>query len=394
MSSPARAGATAHGGPPLQWCTTMRMTFVLSSLAGGGAERVSVALMSALVARGHHVSLVTLTDPADDVYQTPQGVQRVALSVTGESRHVGAAISRNALAVRRLTSALRGTDPDVVIAFQTTPSILALLAASRRWAVVVSERVDPRAHSLPKPWPWLRDRTYRRAAALVVQTESLRGWAEARVDRARVAVIPNALSLTPSPSSAARAPAGAAGGTIVAVGRLTHQKGHDVLLRAFSRASASVPGWRLTIHGEGEERSVLAALASRLGIAEQVSFPGYTRHVASALAEADLFVLASRYEGFPNALVEAMASGVASIATSCPSGPDEIITSGQDGLLVAVDDVEGLARAMARLMSDATLREIIGAAGRSVAKRYDLDTTTSAWLEVLGVATSGRRTRR
>lgn len=150
--------------------------------------------------------------------------------------------------------------------------------------------------------------------------------------------------------------AGDKGITIVTSGRLTKQKGHDLLLQAFSRVCRAVP-CRLMILGEGELHGDLLQLAHELGVANQVVFVGWQQNPFRCLAKADLFVLSSRYEGFPNALLEAMALGLPVIATDCPTGPAELLDGGRYGLLVPPDDPEELAHAMQLLVRDESLRQ-------------------------------------
>jgi len=135
---------------------------------------------------------------------------------------------------------------------------------------------------------------------------------------------------------------------ILAVGRLHRQKGFDVLLEAFAKARAEVD-CRLVILGEGPERAALAAQSERLGLAYDIDMPGFSENPFPLMAQAGAFVLSSRWEGFPNALVEAMACGAPVIATDCPSGPHEIL----DGIapLVPVDDADALGRALIATLS-------------------------------------------
>ena len=137
---------------------------------------------------------------------------------------------------------------------------------------------------------------------------------------------------------------------ILAIGRLSGEKGVDTLLRAFALVSGKFPGWRVVIAGEGVERSNLMELREKLHLGTRVEFIGQVRDVEPLLASASLFVHASRREGFPNALLEAMAMGTPVICTDCRSGPSEIVQDRVNGRLIAVDDVRALSEAMAELI--------------------------------------------
>ncbi|HUO88492.1 MAG TPA: glycosyltransferase, partial [Rhizomicrobium sp.] len=168
---------------------------------------------------------------------------------------------------------------------------------------------------------------------------------------------------------------------ILAAGRLHPQKGFDVLLRAFARVRAQID-CRLVILGEGAERASLAAMASDIGLAYDVDFPGFARNPFSLMARAAVFVLSSRWEGFPNALVEAMASGAPVVSTDCPSGPREILDHGRYGRLVPPGSAELLADAIL-----AVLRERPDTtASRRRAEMFSVAAATRQYLDLLEAA--------
>jgi glycosyltransferase involved in cell wall biosynthesis len=173
-----------------------------------------------------------------------------------------------------------------------------------------------------------------------------------------------------------------AGPTIVAMGRLSDEKGFDLLLDAFAQSKLAGDGWSLVVLGEGPKRSALSEQAARLGLSAHVSLPGRTREPQAWLRHADIFTLSSRYEGFPNVLIEAMQCGAASIAFACDSGPSTIISDGVDGLLVANQDVPALARALRRLADDTPLRSRLGQAATSVVERFSREAVYGQWRQL------------
>jgi glycosyltransferase involved in cell wall biosynthesis len=222
---------------------------------------------------------------------------------------------------------------------------------------------------------------YRFAYAIVVQTQSIAEFFPASW-RPRIVVIPNPVPHVPvrAPESP---PAPAARRTIVAMGRLEKQKGFDLLIRAFAEAADRRPEWDLTILGEGGERAALETLVREHELSGRIALPGREADAAGALRRADLFVLSSRYEGFPNALCEAMACGLPVVAFDCPSGPAEIVRDGVDGRLVPAEDVPALAAAIVELTGDDERRRRYGAAAVAVAARFSVERIAAQWERLL-----------
>jgi glycosyltransferase involved in cell wall biosynthesis len=252
---------------------------------------------------------------------------------------------------------------------------------------VVSERLDPRVRGIGPLWSTLRRALYPRAARLVVQTEAVgrlfRSWLPGRIDVVPNPVLPPAEGREPAELALSR-PA------VVAMGRLHPQKGFDTLLRAAARVLPRYPEWSLTILGEGSERPALQRLMAELSLTERVQLPGRVRVPGPVLGQAEIFVLSSRTEGFPNALCEAMARGLAVVATDCPSGPADIITPGTDGVLVPVDDPGALAEALEILMEDHNLRLRLQQQAPEIRRRYALERILAAWDATFAAARADR----
>lgn len=351
---------------------------VINSLSGGGAERVVANLCGYLVAQGKRVTLVTLHS-TEDSYPLVEAVNRVSLNY----RNVRGSGFINA--VSGVRSVLNDIKPDYVLGMMTVPSLVCLFAAAGLPVrVVISERNHPPRKKTPMRWRLLRWLSYRYSHSSVVLTSQTASWMAARGCR-NVHVIPVSVDL-PLPIIA---PIVAVADLIspcdfvfLAVGRLHPQKGFDLLIEAFSKVLSSFPEAKLVLLGEGAERVNLSHLARELSVAERVLMPGRAGNIGEWYARADIFVFSSRYEGFGNALVEACASGCACISFDCEVGPAEVITDGQNGLLVPPGNVSKLAEAMSSLAGDSSLRARLAQQAKRVGGNYEADNILSRWMDV------------
>lgn len=337
--------------------------------------------------RGRDITLITLGLQSNDWYKLHPRVKRVGLGALSISTHIGQAIRHNVRTVICLRQALRRAHPDTVISFIDTTNTLTLMASRGLGVpVIISERNDPQQRSLGLAWSGLRSMFYRQADAVVVQTGVVRDWALRFQGIKAIYVIPNPVNPTLNGSEHASSRHGSSH-TIVAMGRLVRLKGFDLLIEAFGRCAAKHPDWSLVILGEGPERANLQAIAADLGIADRVSLAGQRREPATVLKGADLFVSSSRTEGFPNALLEAMACQLPVVSTDCSSGgPRDIVRDGVDGILVPPDDVAALADAMDRLMANSDERHRLGAGALNVIERFSMERIMTMWDEAVTYA--------
>jgi len=358
-----------------------KILLAISSLWSGGAERVMSELANTWATLGVHVGLLTLAVPQEDHYPLLPTVERIALDEIGESRTLLQAFSNNVRRCWKVRRAVREFAPDAVLSFIDRNNVLILAALMGTGIpVVVSEHIDPRHHDAGRAFSMARRRLYPFARRLVVLTENVAtDWAYSIVSSKKVAVIPNAVREVPeSLLGVARDPC-----FILAVGRLNRQKGFDVLLKAFARSNLPGRGARLVILGEGTERASLEGLARSLDITQAVSMPGAVRDPESWMARCAIFVMTSRYEGFPVALLEAMSMRCAVIAADCDSGPREMIRHGQNGLLVPVEDEQAASQAMERLFDDAQMRGRLGEAAVEVCKQFSREKVMRQWEDVI-----------
>lgn len=341
------------------------MALFLPSLGGGGAERVMVVLANGLAERGHLVDLVLakaegpyLAQVRDEVRIVDLGSRRVAFSLPGLVRY------------------LRRERPASLLSALIHANVIACRAhrlARVPTRLVVSEH-NYRSGSRPQNFHgrlvlWLMRGTYPWADAVVAVSH---GVADDLVRNFGLA--PDLVHVIYNPVvddtllSKAQAPlehpwfVEGAPPVILGVGRLMEQKDFPTLIRAFARVRAQCAA-RLMILGEGELRPQLEALVRELGLQDDVALPGFAENPFAYMARAAVFVLSSRWEGFGNVLVEAMACGCPVVSTDCPSGPCEILEGGKWGRLVPVGDVDALAAAISATLDETAQPDVRVPAG-------------------------------
>ena len=366
-----------------------RVLFVINSLTGGGAERVMTTLLtnSKDRLRRYEIALAVLDD-GPRAFKMPEWLRIFQLDCKGKTLS----------SIRSLDQVVREYEPAITLSFLTRANFASCTAMMKlRLPRIISERTSTPAH-LGGPLrqgvtKLLMRALYPRATRVIAVSSGVADkiCGSFGVPSNAIEIISNPVDVEALERAAAEpddqrieAP------YIVAVGRLVSVKNYSLLVRAF--AAADLP-CRLVIAGDGPERKPLEALVAKLGLANRVIMPGWLRNPYPLVSKASLFALSSDIEGFPNALVEALALGVPAVATNCKDGPAEILagTSAdavqglsieEAGILTPVGDVDSYARALKLAMQEPVL-ERMSAAGRERAKDYCAARIVSRYWEVI-----------
>ena len=361
----------------------MHVALIINALEAGGAERVISLMSNYWVERGVRVTLFTFDDGKKPPhYVIREGVQRQPLDIDGATYKLSDALRANVRRLKTLRRAIKAAQPDIVISFLDQTNILTVLSTRGTGIpAVISERNNPAEHFIPRVWRVLRRVVYPLAEHHVFQNERVSSYYGNMVRR-KAAIIPNPV-LKPAVKITGEVSHPRPGKKIIGVGRLERQKGFDLLIKAFARIAERQPGWQLEIWGQGSCREALQQEIEANGLSGRVTLKGMSRTIHEELVKADIFVMASRFEGFPNALCEAMTCGLAVISADCMYGPREIIRPEIDGLLVPPENVEELAEAMNRLMSNGEERRQLGLRAQEITDRFGLPVIMKQWDELL-----------
>jgi glycosyltransferase involved in cell wall biosynthesis len=356
----------------------------ISSLSSGGAERVTANLANHWARKGWQVTIVTLADRSADFYELAPAISRIGLGMLKDGHNLLAGIVNNLQRVLVLRRVLRKVSPEMALAMMDKSNILLAIAAYRLPGMIVlgSERIHPPQQPLSQLWARLRYISYRNLATVVALTTETRDWLLRNSRAKKIAVIPNAVSWplpAHHPFCIPKEILPPNGKTLLAVGRLEEQKGFDLLIEAFCYSAFDHPGWNLAILGDGPLRSSLAEQIKRSGLENRIYLAGRVGNIGDWYKAADLFVLSSRFEGFPNTLVEAMAHGLPVVSFDCDTGPRDIIRHDVDGLLVTNGDVVALGDALGRLMADEALCQRFGTKAIEVRERFSMEKIAGMW---------------
>lgn len=356
---------------------------LVSSMDAGGAERAVANLTKAWSERGDDVILVaTFSGRSGCAYQLHERVRLVRLADLAQMHANGLRSRvRRVLALRTLLRSLR---PDVVVSFLTNVNVATLLATrGLGLPVFVNEQIHPPHTELTPVWQALRRLSYPLADRVVMLTPEGCEWLARKIPSALCSVIPNPVERPPLGLLRALQPDELVPGSrklLLAAGRLVDQKGFDLLVSAFHRVSETCRDWSLVILGEGPNRAKLAEQIASLNLAHRVFLPGVVGNIGAWYDAADLYVLSSRFEGFPGVVGEAMAHGLPVVSYDCETGPRHMVRDGVDGILVSpVGSVDALTSALARLMLDEAERRKMAARAADILGRYSVTQILEMW---------------
>lgn len=366
-----------------------RILFLVCSMQGGGAERVAAMLCNHWVEHGCEVTLMpTFSGRGECMYPLDERVRLDYLAdrVGSHSRSLFNKMRRFVV----LRRAIRKIEPDVIVSFHPHVNVAAVFSSmGLEIPVVVSERTYPPVIPLSRGLDRLRRFAYSRATKVVVQTNKALAWLRMYCPKARGVVITNPI-VYPLPKMApVLEPTSVLGRdrlAVLAVGRLGEEKGFDKLIEAFGKVAERYPDWDLVILGGGEERERLERQRENIGLSNRIHLPDRVGNPGDWYSRAEFYVMSSRFEGFPNTLLEAMAYGLPVISFDCDTGPADIIREGVDGFLVPpAEGVDGLVRAMEILMRDKEKRLCMGSAAVDVRQRFAPEHVISDWNATLSL---------
>ncbi|RJP27568.1 MAG: glycosyltransferase family 4 protein [Candidatus Omnitrophota bacterium] len=361
---------------------TADVAFVISDLGSGGAQRVLTTLANSWARAGRKICIITFSTPENDFFPLEPTIHRIVIDGMSASSNPFSAVFFNLKRIIRIRRAIKKSGAPIVVGFVGSTNVLVIFAAiGLHLRVVISERNDPARQSLGTLWDFLRRHVYRYADVVTANTRGALETLAKFVPSAKLALVPNLLSIPELNQASQKRSA------LLAVGRLSHQKAYDILLAAFAEVSSHFPHWRLEIVGEGELRENLKEMANQLGISQNVIWRGHQSNPFVFYRKTEIFVLASRYEGMPNAMLEAMVCGMPVIVTDASPGPLEYVKHEKTGLVVPVENVQLLSDAMMRLIRDTDLRKRLGQAGKERVAECEIRHGLPVWEHVLGLPT-------
>ena len=372
----------------------MRVTLVIAGLGGGGAERVCINLSNAWATRGHRPTLLTISQnnraPAYTIDARVElrdlGWPRPAHSI--ELNYSAVAPIFRLLRTARcpqlvpdittlamLRHAILASKPDIVVSFIDKTNVRVLAATPETGVpIVVCEQTDARRISLGQ-LQGARQELYRHATAVVAPDPTIARWLAAKGARARAIHNPliAPVKLVRRNENRRR--------NVATFSRLSSEKRPEFLVRSFASIAADYPDWDLEIYGNGPQRNMLEHLVEKLA-PNRIHFSGFSNEPYAVLASADLFVSASRIEGFGNAIWEALACGVPVVAMDAGPPVRTLVRHGVDGVIVSQNTMAALAEALAQLMGDESTRKTYASRAPEVVERFPFESALEQWDEL------------
>lgn len=354
----------------------MKVSIYISSLSGGGAERVCCNLANYLIDKGNHVEILTVSKIKENHYDLNKKVKNYSLE---RSFRFNISFLRVFIKLLRLFVYIRNNDADIYVVM--LPKVIKSFLIFKPFVkvpIIFSERAVPSKYD--KRTQRFLIKVANTVDAIVYQTEEAKQWYESRSKNCRGVVIPNAIN----PIFIRKKFCGEKEKVIVSAGRLVEQKNFSMLINAFAKITNEYSNYKLKICGDGPLLKQLQQQVKNLGVDEKVEFLGFVEDMTSLLEKSSLFVLPSDFEGMPNVLMEAMALGVPVISTDClGGGPRFLIKSGENGLLIPMNDTEALVNAIKKMLSDSSFAEKCGMNARHIVEELNPEKIYGQWETLL-----------
>jgi glycosyltransferase involved in cell wall biosynthesis len=349
------------------------ISFLLSDILNGGGDRVVVNLSNQFIDRGYAVTIVSMGFPRAKMFALNEKVRVEYLQLldTRQSKVKKVAVRLKAIcAVRKAFS--RMEKPVFIFGVGPLSNLLiSLLPRKKGYVTIGCDHCS--YHAIGKRIvPLLRRWFYPRLSAFISLTKSDEKFV--KQNNACTGVIPNSVSFYPD------RPAQLVSKVVLAVGRLSHQKGLDLLLDIFEQIGADIPGWRLRIVGDGPEKEALVSRVKKSQLLSAVvDIAGENLQVQEEYKNASVYVMTSQAEGLPMVLLEAQAYGLPIVSFDCRTGPSDIVTDGENGFLIPCFDKKMMGEKIVALCNDASLRQKFGSNARQSVKRFLPETVVRQW---------------
>ena len=346
----------------------MKICLTNATLHCGGAERAISELANYLVANGHDVTIFLLFKK--EIFYTID--KRVKIVEPDFSRENINKYWYGVKTIGYIRRSMKSINPDVILNF-IFPSFFLLCTVGLHYPIYISIRNNP-ANKIAIDPVWFRRLTYRRAKGIIAQTSYAAKVIYQQVKHPNIKVIPNYVRAVNKKNIVPQ-------NTIITVGRLVANKGHEDLLEIFAEIKNN--NWQLMFAGDGPLKNSLEEKAAALGIEKQTVFAGFQPDIDSALQQAKIFAFCSYSEGFPNALLEAMATALPCISYDCNAGPADVINDGVNGFLIPVGDKKLFAEKLQQLMEDENLRSSFVTNAAETIKAFRPDKLAQTYLDFI-----------
>lgn len=355
-----------------------KIAFIISSLSSGGAERVVSNLSNGLI-ENFEIIIITF-EKSEPFYELDKRIKVIScIEKIKPSNFIIQSLNLNFLLAKKIYQTFKNENIHLAIGFITSANILTTIAA-KIYGIpcIISERNNPMFENVPRLWVFMRNIIYPMANTLVVQTNGVKKLYEKSIKSKKIVILPNPIA---NKLSELRDINSKKEKLILTVGRLNKNKGHTDIIKIFSSINNDI--WKLLIIGDGEEKQNLLGLIKNLNLNNKVKIISSIKQIDKYYNISSIFVFASKSEGFPNALLEAMHFGLPCVAFDCDFGPSELIKDSSNGFLIPLGETNAFKRKLMELIYNATLRQKLSLNAIKTTELYMFDTVINDWRKLI-----------